>query len=178
MSDDTSQEDTGMKIHVEPGGVTTVDPIMKERIGLERIHLPRDLTFLKEYANNGPEQTLSLTAHFDTALKDLNRERGSVYGTPLEDFNRVAIMSEQLDSCSNQAIRHCMRMIVVKLSRLVQTPDHLDSMEDIAGYARCMAMVIDEQRKRRQEYGGSNESGETGEGATGSASGAPEGVSR
>lgn len=34
-------------------------------------------------------------------------------------------------------------MVCVKLSRLVNTPNHVDSLTDIAGYAETAAMVAD-----------------------------------
>ena len=43
-------------------------------------------------------------------------------------------------------------MIAVKLSRLCHTPNHRDSIVDIAGYSNCYAMTLAE-RKRREEGG-------------------------
>jgi hypothetical protein len=39
-------------------------------------------------------------------------------------------------------------MIGVKMARLCTTPDHLDSLIDIAGYARTIAMIHDERDRR------------------------------
>lgn len=39
-------------------------------------------------------------------------------------------------------------MICVKLARLIHSPDHVDSLVDIAGYARCACMIIDRAKER------------------------------
>lgn len=44
-----------------------------------------------------------------------------------------------IDVTPNQAIK-C--MIGVKLSRLTETPDHQDSIDDIADYTLCLKQVI------------------------------------
>jgi hypothetical protein len=36
-------------------------------------------------------------------------------------------------------------MVVTKVARLVQTPDHLDSWVDVAGYARCGVMLLNDR---------------------------------
>ena len=84
---------------------------------------------------------------FDKRLQVITTTRGEIYGPPLEDFERAQRMIVELASCEDPAIRHAMQMICVKLSRLVTTPDHLDSIIDIAGYARTMAMVISARLK-------------------------------
>lgn len=73
----------------------------------------------------------------------LTDERGRVYGPPQEDFKRVAHMARPLEACQDTVLRHVMYMIVVKICRLIVTPNHEDSWLDIVGYARTAAMVID-----------------------------------
>jgi Domain of unknown function (DUF6378) len=86
-----------------------------------------------------------LTAHFDAAIRRLNDARGSVYGHPADDFRRVALMKAVVADCPHTLIRHALEMILVKVARLIQSPDHLDSIEDIAGYARTMVMILDRE---------------------------------
>lgn len=74
-------------------------------------------------------------------------ERGSVYGHPEEDFSRVSTMALPLKSCKDPILRHVMYMIVVKICRLIVTPNHEDSWLDIVGYARTAAMIIDRRKK-------------------------------
>lgn len=80
---------------------------------------------------------------FNNALAAVNDERGKVYGHPLDNFQRIARMQAELKDCADPAVRHALEMICVKMARLVETPDHLDSVIDIAGYARTIAMVLE-----------------------------------
>lgn len=83
------------------------------------------------------------TTAFDEAIRTITTERGSVYGHPKDDFNRAHRLTQVADECPHPEIRHALRMICVKVARLIQTPDHIDSIIDIAGYARCIAMILD-----------------------------------
>jgi hypothetical protein len=87
---------------------------------------------------------MSRLEQFDanTAVK-LTTERGSVYGHPSIDFDRVARLKAVVAECKDPLARHALEMICVKIARLIETPDHLDSACDLAGYARCLVMVTD-----------------------------------
>jgi hypothetical protein len=89
--------------------------------------------------------TLSLTEKFDRAAKGITQQRGQTYGHPVDDFHRVSLIKEAVADCPNPEIRHALEMIGVKMARLVTSPDHLDTIVDIAGYARTMVMVLDKQ---------------------------------
>lgn len=78
----------------------------------------------------------------NTAAK-LTGERGAVYGHPLVHFNRVARLKAVVAECQHPEARHALEMICDKVARLIETPDHLDSACDLAGYARCLVMVTD-----------------------------------
>lgn len=84
-----------------------------------------------------------------TLLSKLNKvdmtvqERGSIYGPPEKDFQRVAIMTTQIQECHDAKIRHILYMICVKVCRLIQSPQHHDSWLDIVGYCYTAAMIID-----------------------------------
>lgn len=80
---------------------------------------------------------------FNEAVARVNDDRGSVYGHPSVDFERVARLKAVIAECKDPLARHALEMIAVKIARLVQTPDHLDSWIDIAGYARTGVMVTD-----------------------------------
>ncbi len=80
---------------------------------------------------------------FDSTIAVLTDVRGSVYGHPSVDFDRVVRMKAVIAECTNPLARHALEMIAVKMARLIETPDHLDSWSDIAGYARCGVMVTD-----------------------------------
>jgi hypothetical protein len=78
---------------------------------------------------------------FDAATQKVTQDRGSIYGHPADDFARVVDMAEGIKDCKDPRIKHVLYMILVKVSRLAATPDHLDSWIDIAGYARTGVMV-------------------------------------
>ncbi len=80
---------------------------------------------------------------FDAAAAKITGKRGAVYGHPADDFARVAAMAEGIKDCRDPLVRHALYMILVKVSRLAERPDHVDSMVDIAGYARTIAMIAD-----------------------------------
>jgi hypothetical protein len=91
---------------------------------------------------------MTATADFDAALQTVTQERGAVYGSPLDDFEIAQEIKAAVAACEDIAIRHAMEMIAVKLARLTHTPTHVDSIIDIAGYARTMVMILDERRHR------------------------------
>lgn len=84
--------------------------------------------------------------HFDSALRRLTQDRGAIYGHPADDFRRAQALQAVIAECPHPLVRHALNMIAVKIARLIQTPDHQDSIEDIAGYARTIAMILDRER--------------------------------
>jgi hypothetical protein len=54
-----------------------------------------------------------------------------------------------VQECPDPQIREVLGMIMTKVARLVQTPEHLDSWIDVAGYARTAAMLLDSRRRVR-----------------------------
>jgi hypothetical protein len=85
-------------------------------------------------------------AQFDAAVAKVTTDRGSVYGHPADDFAKATQIKAAVTSCADPLLRHVLDMIGVKMARLTTTPDHMDSWIDIAGYARCAAMVIDRKQ--------------------------------
>lgn len=76
------------------------------------------------------------------AISKIEGDRNADYGAPHEDFERTAGMLNSLGYCgpggreitgSDWAVI----LICGKLSRLMNSPDHKDSIEDIGGYAGC-----------------------------------------
>lgn len=80
---------------------------------------------------------------FDEAMAagSLINEREKVYGSSVDNMHQIASICVLLDQCPDLAIKHCMRMIAVKLARLTTSPNHVDSAVDIAGYARIIAQI-------------------------------------
>lgn len=94
----------------------------------------------------GPiEEYMTATEQFDKAIQTVTQERGANYGHPLDDFGRVARIKAVLAECPDPVVRHALEMIAVKMCRLIETPDHVDSWVDIAGYARTGVMVLDKR---------------------------------
>ena len=89
------------------------------------------------------EGDTSRLAQFDTAIQKVTQERAAVYAPPGIDFARANKIKEALGECRDPLARFALEMIAVKMARLIETPGHLDSWIDIAGYARCGVMVTE-----------------------------------
>lgn len=87
-----------------------------------------------------------LTPQFDAAIQTITQQRGGVYGHPADDFRRATALKAVVAECPNPLVRHALEMICVKMARLINAPDHLDSFIDIAGYARTGVMCLDRGR--------------------------------
>lgn len=79
-------------------------------------------------------------------LKEADRytseDRQEVYGHPIDDFGKVAELTKPiLESDLDPRLKHSLYMIQVKIARLLNTPNHRDSVVDIAGYANTYGMV-------------------------------------
>jgi hypothetical protein len=83
----------------------------------------------------------------DEASEAVDGSRQENYGHPAEDFKRIAsYWSNHLNGIAITPHDVAMMMIMVKLSRLHNTPYHRDSLVDIAGYARCAEKIVDFHR--------------------------------
>jgi hypothetical protein len=104
----------------------------------------------------GPELAFDVPtgplAAFDAAIQKVTQERGATYGHPADDFAKASKIKEAVAACPDPLLRHCLEMIGVKLARLAQTPEHLDSWIDVFGYARCAVMIIDRRAKEPKEW--------------------------
>ncbi len=80
---------------------------------------------------------------FDETTRTVTDDRGAVYAHPLVDFGRVAKLKAVVAECPDPLARHALEMICVKIARLIETPDHLDSWIDVSGYARTGVMVTE-----------------------------------
>lgn len=84
----------------------------------------------------------SLLERFDAAYANVTTDRRDVYGEPADTYRRISTMRAIVDECEDAEIREILGMIVTKVARLIQTPDHLDSWVDVAGYSRCGVMLL------------------------------------
>lgn len=94
--------------------------------------------------SNKPE---TLLEQFDAAYATVTADRRDVYGDPEDSYRRISAM-RAVDECPDPQIREILGMIITKVARLVQTPDHLDSWVDVAGYSRCGVMLLSEREVR------------------------------
>jgi len=77
--------------------------------------------------------------------------RQSDYGDKLQNFTQIAMLFQGVLAMKLQA-QACitpedvaMLMMQVKLARLAKSPDHFDSIMDVAGYAACFSILQDER---------------------------------
>jgi hypothetical protein len=118
----------------------------------ENVACPHPRWLADESKEHFHSQKSTLTQEFDRVLAGkVNNERRNVYGHPLDNFRRASNIIAQLQDCKDQELKHTLEMISVKLARLVNTPDHFDSWFDIAGYARCAVMILDERDRRNKQ---------------------------
>lgn len=80
--------------------------------------------------------------------KQLTAERGKLYGHPLDSFSNIAFGSEVVSQCKDPEVRVALDMIWIKICRLIETPDHADSIDDIKGYAETINMIHAERKVR------------------------------
>ena len=79
------------------------------------------------------------------AAKGTVADRGLNYGTPEDNFGRIArLWNIHLTNRHNGPLTPAdvaQMMVLMKVARLENTPAHLDSWTDIAGYAACGANI-------------------------------------
>lgn len=84
----------------------------------------------------------------ETALKLVGGDRQKNYGHPLTDFTKTAKIWSAVLGMDVTPRQVALCMIGVKISRLVQTPGHKDSVVDIAGYLQTYWMVMEEEERQ------------------------------
>ncbi len=78
--------------------------------------------------------------------RNLAQERTPQYGPPETTFEWI---DRTADSWKHLAVsdltpgeEHCLRQILMKLTRMRFSPDNPDHLLDIAGYAQCWAQIL------------------------------------
>jgi Domain of unknown function (DUF6378) len=88
-----------------------------------------------------------LIAAHETITGDRQRD----YGNKLQNFSQIAMLWQGTlatllkpdAAITPEMVALC--MIQVKVARLAKSPDHLDSILDVAGYAGCYSVLQDER---------------------------------
>ena len=89
-------------------------------------------------------------------MKEVLDSRGDDYGSPRHNHQIAcdlinAYLKEHPNKDNLQPEDSMIMMILIKVARLVSTPQHIDSIMDIAGYAFCAIDAINEI-KTKGEY--------------------------
>lgn len=146
-----------VKVVVDVDGVVVINGWEKSRGAALEVHVARELgkdiwQLVYSYEGAGGHllepvkaptkyQPPSNETVLETAARLVDGDRGDTYGHPAEDFERTAGAWRALFGWDVDARRVALAMICVKLSRLIQSPEHRDSVIDIAGYARTYEAV-------------------------------------
>jgi len=94
------------------------------------------------------ERPATPVSHTRRDTQQLVAEKGEIYGSPLENFRDAQWGKAVTDKCKDDEVRFALEMIWLKICRLVHTPDHKDTIDDIAGYAETIHMIHAERKRR------------------------------
>lgn len=79
-----------------------------------------------------------------TANELINGERDYVYGSPQENFERISALWSVVLQHKVYPQQAAVMMALVKIARLVNSPDHLDSYLDSCGYLAIAGEIATE----------------------------------
>lgn len=117
---------------------------------------PIDLAWLLTPAGKREAQPTKRSEQ-ETVLQTANRivfgKRQQDYGRPHVDFSRTAAYWSNLFGVEVRPEQVSLAMILLKISRLMQTPDHYDSVVDLAGYAGTYDLVMQDVEKLKENDG-------------------------
>ena len=82
------------------------------------------------------------------ACKVALNSRGQHYGKVLENHNRIAKIWSIILGSDITEEQVALMMVGLKVARLIETPDHQDSILDIAGYAAVMSECVEEKKTK------------------------------
>tara|TARA_S200002703_G_scaffold155227_1_gene159101 strand:- start:132 stop:470 length:339 start_codon:yes stop_codon:yes gene_type:complete len=86
-----------------------------------------------------------------TALRAVD-DRGKNYGKPSENFERIASLWGAYTGIKYNVADVGLMMMLVKMSRLIESPMHEDSWVDLAGYSAITAEAIAESVDNRHPH--------------------------
>ena len=83
------------------------------------------------------------------ACKAALNSRGQHYGNVLENHNRIAKIWSLILGIDVTEEQVALMMVGLKVARLIETPDHQDSIIDLAGYAATLSECVEEKKKNK-----------------------------
>ena len=84
------------------------------------------------------------------ACKAVLNSRGQHYGNVYENHKRIAEIWSIILGFKVTEEQVLLMMIGLKVARLIQTPNHQDSIIDTAGYAAALSELIEEKKNQDQ----------------------------
>lgn len=85
----------------------------------------------------------NLTNILEDALAAVTGPRAEAYGPPIDNWARTVAIFNAMTGQSLTPEQGVKFAIAMKLARLYQTPNHMDSWVDLAGYAWVGSEVVD-----------------------------------
>ncbi len=79
---------------------------------------------------------------------DVIGDRGRVYGHPRVNQTRIALRLQQMLDIPISDHQACLAMVEVKLARLQETADHIDSYVDACAYLALACELITERDEK------------------------------
>jgi hypothetical protein len=80
---------------------------------------------------------------------DVMQDRGSIYGHPKVNQDRIAKRLSNLFEFPVKDYEACLAMVEVKLSRIQESPGHLDSYIDACAY---LALACELKTEENEDY--------------------------
>lgn len=87
----------------------------------------------------------------ETALELTTGDRNKSYGDPYINLQRTANIWKEILGCEVNASQVALCMVGIKMARLVETPNHLDSFVDGAAYMAIAGEVYKEKNDEHTE---------------------------
>ena len=76
---------------------------------------------------------------------DVIGQRGAIYGSPKVNHQRISARLSQLLEMPITDWQACLMMVEVKLSRIQETPNHVDSFIDSCAYLALACELLTEE---------------------------------
>jgi hypothetical protein len=89
----------------------------------------------------------NLLEEVQTTLHD----RGKIYGSSRTNHERISELWSAYLGDYISPMQASMCMLLVKVSRLTETPNHKDSIKDLIGYAAIYSEILDQYE---EDFGG------------------------